>query len=232
MLSEEQIRLLERHSCDFRMRHVEVDAPGELLQSGHLLLGNAQGRRQDLRAGRRRCLLLAGLRQGLHLEDARHRRRAALRPRAALLRSPRRRGQGRTDRQRPRVLRTARRAILYELMLAMHDIEHRTTKVRSPRTNGFVERMNRTLLDECFRIKGRSHMVQRRPRRFSGTLTSTSRTTTSSAVTRAIASRAARRLRRCATLSEERNYRPSFQWSKKRPKNRPPDHATETPSVG
>ena len=33
---------------------------------------------------------------------------------------------------------------------------HRTTKVRSPRTNGFVERMNRTLLDECFRIKGRS----------------------------------------------------------------------------
>jgi len=27
--------------------------------------------------------------------------------------------------------------------------------VRSPRTNGFVERMNRTLLDEHFRIKGR-----------------------------------------------------------------------------
>ena len=43
----------------------------------------------------------------------------------------------------------------YELLLALHDIEHRTTKVRSPRTNGFVERMNRTLLDEHFRIKGR-----------------------------------------------------------------------------
>ena len=27
--------------------------------------------------------------------------------------------------------------------------------MRSPRTNGFVERMNRTLLDECFRIKSR-----------------------------------------------------------------------------
>lgn len=26
----------------------------------------------------------------------------------------------------------------------------------SPRTNGFVERMNRTLLDECFRVKGRT----------------------------------------------------------------------------
>jgi transposase InsO family protein len=37
----------------------------------------------------------------------------------------------------------------------MEDIEHRTTKIRSPRTNGFVERMNRTLIDECFRVQGR-----------------------------------------------------------------------------
>jgi transposase InsO family protein len=43
----------------------------------------------------------------------------------------------------------------YELLLAIEDIEHRNTKVRSPRTNGFVERMNRPLLDECFRVKGR-----------------------------------------------------------------------------
>ena len=40
-------------------------------------------------------------------------------------------------------------------MLAIEEIEHRTTKVRSPRTNGFVERMNKTLLDECFRVEGR-----------------------------------------------------------------------------
>ena len=38
----------------------------------------------------------------------------------------------------------------------MEGIEHRTTRIRSPRTNGFVERMNRTLLDECFRVKGRT----------------------------------------------------------------------------
>jgi transposase InsO family protein len=43
----------------------------------------------------------------------------------------------------------------YELFTSLEGIEHRTTKVRSPRTNGFVERMNRTLLDECFRVKGR-----------------------------------------------------------------------------
>lgn len=39
----------------------------------------------------------------------------------------------------------------YELYLALNDIEHRKTKVNSPRTNGFVERFNRTVLDEFFR---------------------------------------------------------------------------------
>ena len=34
---------------------------------------------------------------------------------------------------------------------ALNDIEHRLTKVGSPRTNGFVERFNRTILDEFFR---------------------------------------------------------------------------------
>jgi len=44
----------------------------------------------------------------------------------------------------------------YQLLLALEGIEHRTTRVRTPRTNGFVERMNRTLLDECFRVAGRT----------------------------------------------------------------------------
>ena len=39
----------------------------------------------------------------------------------------------------------------YELYLRLNDIEHRTTKVRSPQTNGFVERFNRTVLDEFLR---------------------------------------------------------------------------------
>jgi len=30
-------------------------------------------------------------------------------------------------------------------------------RARTPRTNGFVERVNRTLLDECFRVKGREN---------------------------------------------------------------------------
>jgi len=39
----------------------------------------------------------------------------------------------------------------YELYLALNDIKHRTTKVKRPQTNGFVERFNRTVLDEFLR---------------------------------------------------------------------------------
>ncbi len=41
----------------------------------------------------------------------------------------------------------------YELYLALNDIEHRKTRVRRPQTNGFVERFNRTVLDEFFRSR-------------------------------------------------------------------------------
>jgi transposase InsO family protein len=40
----------------------------------------------------------------------------------------------------------------FELYLALNDIEHRRTKVKSPKTNGFIERFNKTVLDEFFRI--------------------------------------------------------------------------------
>ena len=39
----------------------------------------------------------------------------------------------------------------YEIFLEFNDIKHRRTKVARPRTNGFVERFNRTVLDEFFR---------------------------------------------------------------------------------
>ena len=43
----------------------------------------------------------------------------------------------------------------YETYLELNDIEHRRTKVRSPQTNGFVERFNRTVLEGFFRVKFR-----------------------------------------------------------------------------
>ncbi len=39
----------------------------------------------------------------------------------------------------------------YQIFLELNDIEHRRTKVAQPRTNGFVERFNRTVLDEFLR---------------------------------------------------------------------------------
>lgn len=39
----------------------------------------------------------------------------------------------------------------YRIYLELNEIGHRTTKVRRPQTNGFVERFNRTVLDEFFR---------------------------------------------------------------------------------
>ena len=38
----------------------------------------------------------------------------------------------------------------YELLLNICDIKHRRTKVRCPQTNGFVERFNRTVMEEFF----------------------------------------------------------------------------------
>ena len=43
----------------------------------------------------------------------------------------------------------------FELFLQLEGIEHRTTQIRRPQSNGIVERLHRTLLDEHFRIQGR-----------------------------------------------------------------------------
>jgi transposase InsO family protein len=44
----------------------------------------------------------------------------------------------------------------FELFLQLEGIEHCTTRVRRPQSNGFVERLHRTLLDEHFRVAGRT----------------------------------------------------------------------------
>lgn len=43
MLNEAQIRLLERHSPEFRTRHVESSAPGELLNQNTFYWGTIKG---------------------------------------------------------------------------------------------------------------------------------------------------------------------------------------------
>ena len=40
----------------------------------------------------------------------------------------------------------------YELYLALNDIEHTKTKVRSPQTNGICERFHKTILQEFYQV--------------------------------------------------------------------------------
>ena len=44
----------------------------------------------------------------------------------------------------------------YEFFLQLEDIEHRTTQVGGPQSNGYIQRFHRTFLEEHLRIKGRT----------------------------------------------------------------------------
>ena len=43
----------------------------------------------------------------------------------------------------------------YELFLQLEGIAHKRTRVRRPQSNGIIERLHRTLLDEHFPVEGR-----------------------------------------------------------------------------
>ena len=155
VLSEEQIELLERHSPDFRCRHVEVSRPGELLNQDTFYWGTLKGVGKvyvQVVIDAFCSLAFAKLytsKMPVTAADLLYDRvlpfydALGVKVKAVL-----------TDNGREFCGRLETHP--YELMLAIEDIEHRKTRVRSPRTNGFVERMNRTLLDECFRVHGRT----------------------------------------------------------------------------
>lgn len=155
VLTEKQVELLERHSCEFRMRHVESNAPGELLNQDTFYWGTLKG------VGKVYVQVVVDVFCSLAFAKVYTSKMPVTSadllydrvlpfydalgvPVKAILTDNGREYCGRPD-NHP-----------YELFLQLEDIEHRTTKVRSPRTNGFVERMNRTLLDECFRVAGRT----------------------------------------------------------------------------
>ena len=53
-----------------------------------------------------------------------------------------------------------RRADLYQLFLAINDIEHTKTKVKSPQTNGICERFNKTILQEFYQVTFRKKIYE------------------------------------------------------------------------
>ena len=187
-LSPEQAAFLEKLNPCFKERHVESGRPGELLSADTFMVGTLKGiGRVYLHAvvdtfGSYAFGFLHVSKQPeaavavLHNDVVPFYARLDL-PIGAVL----------TDNGRE-FCGTERHP--YELYLALNEIEHRKTKVGSPRTNGFVERFNGTVLEEFFRPTMRAGFM-RASRRCKPTSTLGCTTTTTSARTSATATRAA-----------------------------------------
>jgi len=153
-LTEDQIRALERFSPEFRDRHIETKHTGDLVAVDTFMVGTLKGvGRVYLQSvidcysryawGRLYTSKLPVTAVHVLNNDVLsffEQHHAAI---TTILSDNGREYCGRPDRHP------------YELFLQLEGIEHRTTRVRRPQSNGFVERLHRTLLDEHFRIMGR-----------------------------------------------------------------------------
>lgn len=153
-LTDEQIRLLERFSPEFRERHIETKHTGDLVAVDTFFVGTLKGvgriymqsvidcysRYAWGRLYTSKLPLTAVQTMNEDVLPFFEEHGGAI---TTVLSDNGREFCGRPDRHH------------YELFLQLEGIEHRTTRVRRPQSNGFVERLHRTLLDEHFRIQGR-----------------------------------------------------------------------------
>jgi transposase InsO family protein len=153
-LSDDQIRLLERFSPEFRERHIEAPHTGSLVAVDTFFIGVLKGVGKVYLQTAIDCharfawarlypnklpvtavqLLDSDVLPTFEAHGARI---------EVVLSDNGREFCGRPDRHP------------YELFLQLEDIAHNTTRVRRPQSNGIVERLHRTLLDEHFRVEGR-----------------------------------------------------------------------------
>ena len=158
-LSDEQVRLLERFSPEFRERHIETSHTGELVAVDTFFVGTLKGIGRIYLQSAIDCfnrhawgrlytskLPLTAV-QLLNNDVLPFYEQHAARVKT-ILSDNGREFCGREDKHP------------YELFLQLEEIEHRTTKVRRPQSNGFVERLHRTLLDEHFRVMGRKKFYE------------------------------------------------------------------------
>jgi len=149
-LTEEQIRLLEKANPCFRERHVESLYPGYLLCQDTFMVGTIKGvGRIYLQAvidsyGSFAFGKLYTSKLPETAVDVLYDRVLPFYGSQKLIVENILTDNGREYCGRPMIHP-------YEIFLELNDIEHRRTKVATPRTNGFVERFNRTVLDEFFR---------------------------------------------------------------------------------
>jgi len=154
-LTPQQVRQLERFSPEFRERHIEVKRTGELVAVDTFFVGTLKGvGRVYLQSvldcfsrytwGRLYTSKLPVTAVHVLNNDVLPFFEAHGARIETILSDNGREFCGRPDKHP------------YELFLQLEEIEHRTTQVRRPQSNGFIERMHRTLLDEHFRIAGRT----------------------------------------------------------------------------
>ena len=149
-LTEQQIRLIEKANPCFKERHVESDYPGQLLSQDTFYVGRLKGiGRIYLQAvvdtyGSFGFAKLYTSKRPETAVDILYDRVLPFYQQHQLTIGAILTDNGTEYKGRPMVH-------MYEIFLEFNDIEHRTSKVGNPKTNGFVERFNRTLLDEFFR---------------------------------------------------------------------------------
>lgn len=153
-LTDEQIRLLERFSPEFRERHIEAPHTGALVAVDTFFVGTLKGigkiylqsaidchsRYAWGRLYTSKLPITAVHLMNNHVIPTFEAAGAKI---DVVLSDNGREFCGRPDRHP------------YELFLQLEEIEHRTTKVKRPQSNGIIERLHRTLLDEHFRVEGR-----------------------------------------------------------------------------
>lgn len=149
-LSEEQIRLLEQANPCFRERHVESHYPGYLLSQDTFMVGVIKGvGRIYLQAvvdtyGSYAFGKLYTSKLPETAADVLYDRVLPFYESQGLTVEHILTDNGREYCGRPMIHP-------FQIFLELNGIVHRKTKVATPRTNGFVERFNRTILDEFFR---------------------------------------------------------------------------------
>jgi transposase InsO family protein len=157
-LTPEQVALIEKNNPCFRERHVESNRPGELLSQDTFYVGRLKG------VGRVYLHVVVDTYSSYafgFLHTTKQPEAAVAVVHNEVLPFYQEHGLAvdtiLTDNGRE-FCGTDRHP--YELYLQLNDIEHRKTRVRRPQTNGFVERFNRTVLDEFFRTAFRTTLYE------------------------------------------------------------------------
>jgi transposase InsO family protein len=157
-LSAEQVAFVEKQNPCFRERHIESSRPGELLNQDTFFVGHLKG------VGKVYLHAVVDTYSSfafgfLHISKQPEAAVAVLHNEALPFYAQR-------GLKVENILTDNGREFCgseghpYRIYLELNEIGHRTMKVRRPQTNGFVERFNRTVLDEFFRKAFREKLYE------------------------------------------------------------------------